>query len=132
MALSEGAMDELNLEIITQIEEAYKKLEGYFQDIQIRKKQKIDQIISEIERFDGSSLKKIREELNVDLLDIAISSNIQISHLRNIENEIFEALPSDVYLRGYLKNYADYVSLDAIRVVEDYMQDYQQWKLGKF
>ena len=72
-------------------------------------------------------MKKIRDTLNIDLVDIAISSNIQINHLKNIENELYGALPNDVYLRGYLVNYAEFLSLDSKRVVDDYMQGFHQW-----
>ncbi len=127
-SLNEDSLEGLNEEIIEKVDKAYKELETYYTDIRIENEKKIECIVAKIDFFCGSSLKKIREELNIDLLDIAISSNIQINHLKNIENEAWDSLPSGVYLKGYLKSYAKYISLDAARVVEDYMQGYLKWK----
>jgi len=128
LAVNEEMQEDRNNEIIKQIDDAYENLKKYFKEIRLDNQKKIDEIVSTVGLFDGKTLKKIRETLNIDLVDIAISSNIQINHLRNIENELYGALPNDVYLRGYLVNYAKFLSLDSKRVVDDYMQGYQQWR----
>lgn len=128
LAVNEDMLEDRSAEIIKQIDDAYVNLKKHFKEIRLDNQKKIDEIVSKIGLFDGKTLKKIRETLNIDLVDIAISSNIQINHLKNIENEIYGALPNDVYLRGYLVNYAEFLSLDSKRVVDDYMQGYQQWR----
>ncbi len=128
LAINEDMLEARGAEILEQIDDAYLHLKEHFKEIRLENEKKIEEIISSIGVFNGKTLKKIREALNIDLVDVAISSNIQINHLKNIETELYGALPNDVYLRGYLINYAEFMSLDPAKVVEDYMQSYQEWQ----
>jgi len=127
-SLNEDLLAERGEKILKEIKEAYKRLEEHYKDIRLKNEKKIENIIEKIEFFDGSTLKQVRGELNIDLLDISLSSKIQIVHLENIEDEIYSNLPGDVYLKGYLRSYAQYISLDPEKVVEDYMQRYEEWR----
>lgn len=127
-SINEDMLDERAEEIVTQIEKAYRKLEKHFRKLKTDNNIQIELLTAKIETFDGASLKSIREELKVDLLDIAMASNIQINHLKNIESENYKDLPKDVYLRGYLTSYAEYLSLDPPRIVDDYMHQYREWR----
>jgi cytoskeletal protein RodZ len=42
--------------------------------------------------------------------------------LESIEEETFEKLPALVYLKGFLKSYAQSLGLDPQKVIEDYLQ----------
>ena len=84
--------------------------------------------ISGIDSFDGPSLKRIREKMGIALDHVAVASRIQHRHLINLEDENFDALPAEVYTRGFVVSYAEYLSLDKQKVVADYMARYRRWK----
>ena len=46
---------------------------------------------------------------------------MSIRSLQNIEEENFEDLPANVYVRGFVMSYARTIGLDADRVAVDYM-----------
>ncbi|MFQ5780103.1 MAG: helix-turn-helix domain-containing protein [Nitrospiria bacterium] len=76
----------------------------------------------------GEILKKIRENRGVSLEEIAELTRITMSYLKFIEEENFKSLPAEVYLRGYLHQYADLLHLDPKLVVDGYMKGYQRWR----
>ncbi len=114
-------------ELLNEIEEAYQELEVYFKNRKHHFEKNIQAIVSEVKFFNGQALKQLRETLKIDLLDIALATSIQISHLKNLEADVYGALPRDVYTRGYVTNYAKYLALDPKKVVDDYMQGYNAW-----
>jgi hypothetical protein len=128
IALDNELFHKENVKILAELECAYKELKKYFHIINREKEEKIKEIVTQIGSFDGAALKHIRETLNVDLLDISMSSNIQVKHLDNIETQKFEELPKEVYLRSYLKSYANFLALDSDKVLDDYMREYQRWR----
>ena len=117
-----------NVAILADLENAYKELKKYFHIIKIENEEKIKDIIAKVGSFDGHVLQHIRETLNIDLLDISISSNIQVKHLENIEKQNFAELPREIYLRSYLKSYANFMALDPDKVLDDYMREYEKWR----
>lgn len=128
IALDNELFRKENVNILADLECAYKELKKYFHIINIEKEEKIKEIVTQVGSFDGHVLKHIRETLNVDLLDISMSSNIQVKHLENIEKQKFEELPKDVYLRSYVRSYAIFLALDPDKVLRDYMGAYENWR----
>jgi hypothetical protein len=126
--VEEELSDNRRAEILQEIEYAYAELEKLSSDSKKNLEKNIKFIISEIDFFSGRALKVIRERLNIELCDIAMETKIQHNHLKKIEDEEYEALPREIYIIGYLKNYARYLSLDPNQVVADYMQGYYQWR----
>jgi hypothetical protein len=113
--------------MVEKIEDAYFKLKEYFSNKETEIKtttrdRVLDQNIPEFEVYSGNALKLTREVLNVELQDIALATGIPFKHLRNIEMERFHLLPPDGYIRIYVSRYAEYLSLDKKRVVNDYMK----------
>jgi len=84
--------------------------------------------ISGIDVFDGPALKQIRKKMGVALDDIAMATRIQVQYLRCLEDENFDGLPAEVYTRGFISSYAEFLSLDVQKVVADYMTLYRKWK----
>lgn len=76
--------------------------------------------------FRGSILKIIRERRGISLNLVADKTKININYLENIEAEKYHQLPAEVFLKGYLFQYARFLSLDAKKVVEDYMRFYSK------
>lgn len=82
--------------------------------------------ISEIDEFDGPTLKRIREMLGIDIGEVEYSTKISLQHIKNIEDDKFRALPEEVFVKGYLTAYAKSLGLDAPRVVEQYIKRYRR------
>jgi DnaJ-class molecular chaperone len=71
--------------------------------------------------YRGKALKQIREKMRIDLETIAQETRINLKTLEFIEGEDLEKLPPLVYLKGFLKGYAQSLGLDPHRVVEEYV-----------
>ncbi len=72
--------------------------------------------------YRGESLRRVRERLGVDLKDISAQTRIHPKVLEWIEEEAHKNLPPLVYLKGFLRAYAQCLGLDPRKVVEDYLQ----------
>jgi len=70
----------------------------------------------------GSDLKKIRDELGVSLEEIAETVKVRMAYLRAIEEEQFEKAPSRIFLKGFVRAYAQYIGLDADMVAGRYLK----------
>lgn len=68
----------------------------------------------------GKLLKKERETRNIPLEEISNSTKIKEHHLKAIEEDRFEILPHTLYVKGYLKGYAKYLSLDPKNIILQY------------
>jgi transcriptional regulator with XRE-family HTH domain len=68
----------------------------------------------------GQRLRQGRERLGLSLEEAERTTHIRAQHLAALERDEFEALPSPIQARGFLKNYADYLGLDTERLLQDY------------
>jgi hypothetical protein len=73
-------------------------------------------------RLTGQDLKKIRTALGIPLGRIFLQTRITIVTLEAIEDDHFDLLPPAVYLKGFLKLYAQCLQIDADTVVQAYMK----------
>jgi DnaJ-class molecular chaperone len=80
------------------------------------------------EIYRGKTLRQIRERMRIDLETIAQETRITLKTLELIEGEDLEKLPPLVYLKGFLKGYAQSLGLDPHKVVEDYVYCLDQEK----
>ena len=69
----------------------------------------------------GSWLRRQRELRQVTLREIADTTKISIRYLEALEDERFDVLPAPVFAKGFLREYARYVGLDADEVVNTYL-----------
>ncbi len=74
------------------------------------------------EPLTGKALKDIREQLGISLEEISTCTRIHLPYLEFIEGDRYDKLPHEVYLRGYLIQYAKAIGLDAARVVRGYLK----------
>jgi flagellar biosynthesis protein FlhG len=74
------------------------------------------------EIYRGKTLRQIRERIGVDLKTISAETKINMKILEWIEDEALEKLPALVYLKGFLKGYAQSLGLDPQKVIEGYVQ----------
>lgn len=138
-------MDELDglkkEDILQQIEEAYKGLNEAVKPAETRPPEErvknptlfdddIRKEIADIPYYDGKALKGVREKLGIELYDIALVTRIRQQYLEDIEDEKFDALPAQVYIKGYVENYARALSIEPGKAVADYMLRYSEWKIS--
>lgn len=83
------------------------------------------------ESYSGPLLQKIRERLGIQLFEVSLDTKIRMELLESIEHERFDSLPPEVYLKGHLTNYANYLRLNPKKVADDYIARYIAWKEGK-
>jgi len=126
--------------ILSDIEEAYHMLAGSYEryDVSGGEHQYLqtvldqyDQPPAEVTAFGGQALRETRERLGIDLQKIALSTRIQLHHLEHMENEEFDLLPPETYVRGFVVSYAKCLHLDPEKVAADYMERYRIWKSGE-
>lgn len=69
----------------------------------------------------GEYLKKLREQKNISLEEVQKNTNIQIRYLAALEGGDFSAIPGgQVYIKGFLKNYARSIGIDDKEILEIY------------
>ncbi|MCX6561743.1 MAG: helix-turn-helix transcriptional regulator [Candidatus Aminicenantes bacterium] len=78
--------------------------------------------------FSGPVLRAVRESLGIELLEISKQLKLRGELLKSLEEERYEALPEEIYLKVHLKNVAACLRLKPAKVVDDYVARYREWK----
>ena len=60
----------------------------------------------------GEFLRREREVRNIELHDVSRTTKIPVRSLERLEAGEYEALPGEVFVRGFIKSYARCVGLD--------------------
>jgi cytoskeletal protein RodZ len=68
----------------------------------------------------GDLLRKSREERHIDLDEAVRVTRIRRHTLEALENEEWSKLPSDVFIKGFLRSYAGFLGLDKEMVLNHY------------
>ncbi|PIV20216.1 MAG: hypothetical protein COZ69_05925 [Deltaproteobacteria bacterium CG_4_8_14_3_um_filter_45_9] len=68
----------------------------------------------------GKFLREERETRNISLEEISNFTKIKERHLKAIEEDRYELLPPALYVKGFLKGYARYLTLDPKDIVLQY------------
>lgn len=66
----------------------------------------------------GETLRQARAHKNVTLREVETDTRINRHYLAALEDEEFGALPPPIYSRGIVRKYADYLGLDAGKVLD--------------
>jgi cytoskeletal protein RodZ len=72
----------------------------------------------------GNSLREARLRQHLELTDAEQATKIRLKYLRALEQEQFELLPSQTYVKGFLRSYADFLGLDGQLYVDEYASRY--------
>src|SRR5919201_5420831 len=72
----------------------------------------------------GNSLREARLRQGLDLPEIEQGTKIRSKYLRALEDEQFELLPAQTYVKGFLRSYAEYLGLDGQLYVDEYNSRY--------
>ena len=74
----------------------------------------------------GGDLKQLRNMIGITLSDIFEMSRVSVATLEAIESDSAAKLPPSIYLKGFLKSYAECLNLDHTRIVPGYMAHLSQ------
>ncbi len=68
----------------------------------------------------GNSLREARVRRGIDFAQAELSTKIRGKYLRALEDEQFDVLPAETYVRGFLRTYAEYLGLDGQLYVDEF------------
>jgi helix-turn-helix protein len=68
----------------------------------------------------GNSLREARLRRGVDFAQAELATKIRGKYLRALEEEQFDVLPAQTYVRGFLRTYAEYLGLDGQLYVDEF------------
>jgi cytoskeletal protein RodZ len=68
----------------------------------------------------GNSLREARLRQGLDLARVEDDTKIRAKYLQGLEDERFEILPSETYVKGFLRTYAEYLGLDGQLYVDEF------------
>ncbi|MBU0730997.1 MAG: helix-turn-helix domain-containing protein [Proteobacteria bacterium] len=77
----------------------------------------------------GNFLKSERLRQGKSLEDVSAATRISIVNLQALESDARHKLPRDVFVRGYIKQYATYLTLDAAEVLDRYESTDRELKI---
>jgi cytoskeleton protein RodZ len=72
----------------------------------------------------GNSLREARLRQGLDFPEIEQATKIRPKYLRALEDEQFDILPGQTYVKGFLRTYAEYLGLDGQLYVDEYNSRY--------
>jgi hypothetical protein len=72
----------------------------------------------------GNSLREARMRQSLDFPQVELATKIRAKYIRALEDEAFELLPSETYVKGFLRSYAEYLGLDGQLYVDEYNSRY--------
>jgi cytoskeleton protein RodZ len=68
----------------------------------------------------GNSLREARTRRGIEFAQAEQATKIRGKYLRALEDERFDLLPSETYVRGFLRTYSDYLGLDGQIYVDEF------------
>ncbi len=71
----------------------------------------------------GATLTALRRERGKTASDVESATKIMGRMIAALENERWDELPAQVYVRGYIQNYAQYLGVDPAPLLEEYSRD---------
>jgi transcriptional regulator with XRE-family HTH domain len=75
----------------------------------------------------GEKLRQAREARKITIKEVVKETNVSPMYLQALEEEKFDRFPSETYLIGFLRTYAEFLKLD----VEGIVQAYKGYKIGE-
>jgi cytoskeleton protein RodZ len=72
----------------------------------------------------GNSLREARLRQGLDFPEIEQRTKIRNKYLQALEDEQFDLLPGETYVKGFLRSYAEYLGLDGQLYVDEFNSRY--------
>src|SRR5579875_3863565 len=74
----------------------------------------------------GARLRDARIRAKIDINEVETRTKIRAKYLRALENEEWDLLPGEVYVRSFLRTYSDLLGLDSRQVLDEYKRRYER------
>lgn len=71
----------------------------------------------------GYTLRQERERQNLSISDIEQGTSIRAVYIEAIENGEYDKLPGAIYTKGFIKNYAKFLEMDAEAAAKEFAAD---------
>lgn len=68
----------------------------------------------------GKILKEAREKKDISLREASQATKIGLNFLKALESDQYDVFPNLVYLRAFLKNYANFLDLDGEKMAREF------------
>jgi cytoskeleton protein RodZ len=68
----------------------------------------------------GNSLREARLRQGLDLARVEDDTKIRARYLQALEDERFDVLPAETYVKGFMRTYAEYLGLDGHLYVDEF------------
>lgn len=68
----------------------------------------------------GDVLRLAREQQGLTLQDVSEALNIKREYLEALEANEYDAIPDAVFVKGFIRNYGNFLELDGIALVQEY------------
>jgi len=76
--------------------------------------------------LDGRYIASVREAMGITIDQVAESTKISSRYLQAIETNAFDRLPSEIFVKGYLREISRELDLDPEQLVEGYLTLYKR------
>ena len=71
----------------------------------------------------GDTLKKAREKQKLSIQDVEQATSIRAVYITALEKGEYDKLPGEVYAKGFIKNYGNFLNLDGEDLVRQFIQE---------
>jgi hypothetical protein len=68
----------------------------------------------------GNTLREARVRRNLTLQQVEEDTKIRVKYVQAMENEDFDVMPGATYVKGFLRTYSEYLSLDPDVMIDEY------------
>lgn len=94
--------------------------------------QKVHEAIEAGDPSDGAFYEKIRELVGVSREEMQNHIKISIGYIKNLEENCFDLLPQEVYIKGFLKSYLRFLGVhESDQLVTAYVERYHHWAISR-
>jgi cytoskeleton protein RodZ len=74
----------------------------------------------------GSRLREARLRAKIDINEVETRTKIRAKYLRALENEEWDLLPGEVYVKSFLRTYGEFLGLDTRQLLDDFRRRYER------
>src|ERR1700757_5515585 len=74
----------------------------------------------------GATLREARMRAKIDINEVERRTKIRAKYLRAMENEEWDLLPGEVYVKSFLRTYSDFLGLDSRMLTDEYKRRYER------
>ena len=84
--------------------------------------------LDSVTEINGEALKKIRQLRGLSLEDVAENTKIRKTYIQYMEEENFDHLPAEIYVKGFAAIIARLLGVPTTRLTDDYIMVYRRKK----